>query len=105
MSSLLILDEIHVVSTYDDSSFTKEDHSRRIHPNDPTRVAIVPAETDRGTKFEPFHVESRDLCINTLPPTPLLEYPKARCSTPSALNHKVHVTVEVSAYPPAPSSL
>jgi hypothetical protein len=68
ISSPLILDEIHIVSTYVDSGFTKEDHRRRIPPNDPVRVAIIPAKTDRGTKVEPFHVESRDLCINTLPP-------------------------------------
>jgi hypothetical protein len=71
MNSPPILEEIHVINAYDDSSFIKEDHSRRIHPNDPTRIAVFPAETDRGTKFEPFPVETRSFCINTLPPTPL----------------------------------
>jgi hypothetical protein len=55
MISPPVLEEIHIINTYDDSSFIKEDHSRRIHPNDPTRVAIFPAEKDRGTNFEPFH--------------------------------------------------
>jgi hypothetical protein len=37
-------------------------------PNDPTRVAVpFLAETDCGTKFEPFPLSFR---INILPPTP-----------------------------------
>lgn len=71
MNSPPILEEIHVINTYDNSCFIKEDHSRRIHPNDPTRVAVFPAETDRGTKFEPFPLETRSFRINILPPTPL----------------------------------
>jgi hypothetical protein len=71
MDTSPILEEIHVVSIYDDNSFIKEDHSRRMHPNDPTRAAVFPAETDRGTKFEPFHIEKRNFRINTLPSTPL----------------------------------
>jgi hypothetical protein len=71
MNSPPILEEIHVSNTYDDSSFIKEDHSRYIHPNDPTRVAVFPTETGRGTKFEPFPLETRSFRINTLPPTPL----------------------------------
>jgi hypothetical protein len=66
MNSPPILEEIHVINTYDGSSFIKEDHSRRIHPNDPTRVAVFPAETDRGTKFEPFPLETRSFRINIL---------------------------------------
>ncbi|KAJ3453795.1 hypothetical protein MRS44_018427 [Fusarium solani] len=71
MNSAPILEEIYVINAYDDSSFIKEDHSRRIHPNDPTRVAVFPAETNRDTKFEPFPVETRSFRINTLPPTSL----------------------------------
>ena len=61
MNSPPILEEIHVINAYADSSFIKEDHSRRIHPNDPTRIAVFPAETDRGTKFEPFPVETVEM--------------------------------------------
>jgi hypothetical protein len=57
MNSPPILREIHGINTYNNSSFIKEDHIRHIHPNDPTRVAIFPAEKNRGTNFEPFHVQ------------------------------------------------
>lgn len=53
MNSPPILEEIYVINAYDDNSFIKECHSRRMHPNDPTRAAVFPAKTDRSTKFEP----------------------------------------------------
>lgn len=71
MTSPPILEEIRVINPYDDRSFIREEHSRRLWPNDPTRAVDFPAENDRGTNFEPFHVETRPFHINTLPPTPL----------------------------------
>jgi hypothetical protein len=71
MNSQSIQEESQALNAYDDKSFIKEDHSHQLHPNDPTRIAIFPAETDRGTNFEPFHVETRNFRISTLPPTPL----------------------------------
>ncbi|RFN46050.1 hypothetical protein FIE12Z_9701 [Fusarium flagelliforme] len=71
MSSPPILDEIQVVTSYDDKSFLDERHSRRIWPDDSTRATVFPAEEDQGTSFEPFQVETREFHINTLPPTPL----------------------------------
>lgn len=60
-----------MINVYDDNSFIREEHSHRLWPNDPTRAAVFPAEVDRDTKFEPFHVETRKFHINTLPLTPL----------------------------------
>jgi hypothetical protein len=71
MSSPPILDEIQVITSYDDKSFLDERHSRRIWPDDSTRATVFPAEEDQGTSFEPFQVETREFHINTLPPTPL----------------------------------
>jgi hypothetical protein len=71
MTSQSMLEESQAPNTYDGKSFIKEDHSHQLHPNDPTRIAVFPAETDRGTNFEPFHVETRNFRISTLPPTPL----------------------------------
>ena len=61
MNSQSILEESQALNAYDDKSFIKEDHSHQLHPNDPTRIAIFPAETDRGTNFEPFHVETVEI--------------------------------------------
>ncbi|KAI8683287.1 Piggybac transposable element-derived protein 4 [Fusarium sp. Ph1] len=71
MNSLLIPQEAQALNAYDDKSFIKEDHSHQMHPNDPTRVPVFPAEKDRGTNFEPFPVETRTFHISTPPPTPL----------------------------------
>ena len=71
MSSLSIPQEAQALNAYDDMSFIKEDHSHQMHPNDPTRVAVFPAEKDRSTNFEPFHIETRNFHISTPPPTPL----------------------------------
>ncbi|EGU80032.1 hypothetical protein FOXB_09458 [Fusarium oxysporum f. sp. conglutinans Fo5176] len=54
MNSQSILEESQALNTYEDKSFIKEDHSHQLHSNDPTRIAVFPAETDRGTNFEPF---------------------------------------------------
>ena len=70
MSTQLIPREADTINVYDDNSFVKE-HSHKLWPDDPTRVAVFPAEKDRGTNFEPFHVETRNFQISTLPPTPL----------------------------------
>ncbi|KAJ3455231.1 hypothetical protein MRS44_013831 [Fusarium solani] len=61
MNSQSILEESQAFNAYDDKSFIKEDHSHQLHPNDPTRIAVFPAETDRGTNFEPFHILHRHL--------------------------------------------
>ncbi|UPL02957.1 hypothetical protein LCI18_013891 [Fusarium solani-melongenae] len=71
MATLSIPQEAQALNAYDDMSFIKEDHSHQMHPNDPTRVAVFPADKARGTKFEPFPVETRNLYINTPPPSPL----------------------------------
>jgi hypothetical protein len=71
MSTQLIPREADTINVYDDNSFVKEEHSHKLWPDDPTRAAVFPAEKDRGTKFEPFPVETRSFRINTLPPTPL----------------------------------
>ncbi|KAI8687201.1 Piggybac transposable element-derived protein 4 [Fusarium sp. Ph1] len=71
MATLSIPQEAQALNAYDDMSFIKENHSHQMHPNDPTRVAVFPADKARGTKFEPFPVETRNLHINTPPPSPL----------------------------------
>ncbi|EGU73199.1 hypothetical protein FOXB_16291 [Fusarium oxysporum f. sp. conglutinans Fo5176] len=71
MNTPPILEEIQVINAYDDKSFIKEEHSHRLWPDDPTRALVLPAENDRVTNFEPFHVKTRNFHINTLPPTPL----------------------------------
>ncbi|KAL6353658.1 hypothetical protein LRP88_12971 [Fusarium phalaenopsidis] len=71
MATLLIPQEAQALNAYDDKSFIKEHHSHQMHPNDPTWVAVFPAEKARGTNFEPFHVETRNFHINTPPPSPL----------------------------------
>lgn len=71
MNTLSILEEIYIINAYDGRSFIKEDHSHRLRSNDPTRVAVLLADKDRGTQFEPFYIETRNLHINILPPTSL----------------------------------
>lgn len=74
MNSQSILEESQALNAYDEESFIKEDHSHQLHLNDPTRIAVFPAETDRGTNFEPLYVEIRNFRISTLPPTPLQQF-------------------------------
>lgn len=69
MSSQSILGE--ALNAYDDSSFIREDDSRREQEGDSTRQPDFPPATDRGFNFQPFKVERRDPKVNQLPQEPL----------------------------------
>jgi hypothetical protein len=43
MNSPPILEEIQVINPYDDKSFIREEHSRRLWPTDPTRAVDLSA--------------------------------------------------------------
>ena len=58
------------LNAYDDSSFIREDDSRR-EQGDSTRQPDFPPATDRGFNCQPFKVERRDLKVNQLPQEPL----------------------------------
>lgn len=70
MTSQSIPNEIQIINPYDDKSLIKEEHTP-YGPDDLTRAPVFPADNNRGTSFEPFHVETRNFHINILPSTPL----------------------------------
>lgn len=56
---------------YDDSSFIRDDNSRREQPAANKYRPVLPPVKDRGYDFQPFHVQPRNFKVNNCPKSPL----------------------------------